>query len=96
MTIEYILNKLKESKKNNTPLIEIEAVDISVTDDPDEPRLELSVTVFGEKATYIMYECDTIEYNFDVLEYEPWINSDGKIITHLPKPNQGEIVTKAG
>jgi hypothetical protein len=30
-------------------------------------------------------------------EYEPWVDENtGKIITHLPKPNQGEQVEKAG
>lgn len=29
------------------------------------------------------------------LVFEPWVNDDGKIITHLPRPNECEIVTKA-
>ena len=35
--------------------------------------------------------------NYPKSQYEPWIDKNtGKIITHLPKPNNGETVMKGG
>lgn len=37
------------------------------------------------------------EKEIDKLEFEPWFDKNsGKIITHLPKPNEGEEVMKGG
>jgi len=80
MTIENILKNLQESKKNNTPFIEIEVVDMPIYGDPNN-RVEVLLTVFGEETTYILRGGDTIAYNFDAPEEEEEMGFTGKTVT---------------